>query len=576
MDYVHRRGKTYCAVIPVPADLQEVIGKRQIWRSLKTKCYSEARSASRKLLLTVDVLFQQARESMDGKLIDSMVAQYGLAEIAAQDKARLGVKVSGDPDYNEFMLRRAEVLRLSDPEATAAVFANVAEQLRRDQAKGRRILGHEAAYMMLGHYNNLGLVGGPDEVTEDEVTEVVAAFATAERHLFKVESERMQGITEDDSDYQHRLLGRWRANLPVIKDLGIPLSDFFDIYAEGWAKSHRPDRVGRKKAELKKLEGVFAECFGAVPKVKEVTAEMALEWREYYQHAYNDEREPLTNKTVDNATETMSAVYNEAIRNKGKFAETNPFRGLGLPKGVKSEKSRIFEPNELQGYVDLLTELHNSDRPELTWIPLVMAFSGMRCNEVAQLFVDDIMSKDGIDYFRVTDNKERNQRVKTEESKRNVPIHSTLVGFGLMRYAEKMRDAGHEQLFPNCKYRESVGLYYDANLSSLMNEPVNLISEDRKLRMYSLRANFRCSIEEALIAPLLDAYDRGETVEGTYSRFFDLALDNAMGHKVKGNTGDTVYRKRQLSIMNGVVQMAAYPVDFSRLKAVLTGLPCAT
>ncbi|HEY5514259.1 MAG TPA: DUF6538 domain-containing protein [Geomonas sp.] len=97
MDYVRRRGKTYCAVIPVPADLQAVIGKRQIWRSLKTKCYADARSAARKLLLAVDVLFLRLRDSMDGKLIDSMVAQYGLATIAAQDKARLGVKVSDDP-----------------------------------------------------------------------------------------------------------------------------------------------------------------------------------------------------------------------------------------------------------------------------------------------------------------------------------------------------------------------------------------------------------------------------------------------------------------------------------------------
>ncbi|HEY5514257.1 MAG TPA: hypothetical protein VIK40_11500 [Geomonas sp.] len=102
-----------------------------------------------------------------------------------------------------------------------------------------------------------------------------------------------------------------------------------------------------------------------------------------------------------------------------------------------------------------------------------------------------------------------------------------------------------------------------------MNEPVNLISEDRKLRLYSLRANFRCSVEEALLAPLLNAHDRGEIVGGSYSPFFDLALDNVMGHKVKGTTGDTVYRKRRLSIMAKVVQMAAYPVDFSRLKAAL-------
>jgi len=575
MDYVRRRGKIYHVVVPVPADLQALIGKRQIWRSLRTKCYTEAKSAARKLLLTVDVLFQRVRDSMDGKLIDSMVAQYGLSTITAQDKARLGVKVSDDPDYNDFMLNRAECLRLGDPETVGAAMAKVADMLQREEAKGRHLtFGPEAADIMLAHYNELGLVGGPDEVTADEVTEVVAAFATAERHLFKVESERMQGITEDDSAYQHRLLGRWRANLPVRKDLGLPLEELFRLYGEDWAKrGYAPARLKRKAAELKYLERVFAECFGSVPKVKEVTPETALELREYLQHEFTDDME-LTNKTVNLRLEVISAVFNFGKGHKSKFVSENPFKGLNLPEGVKSDRSRIFEPSELQAYLVMLADLHNPDLPGMTWLPLIMMFSGMRCNEVAQLFVDDVQVKDGIDFFQITGNSERNQHVKSAESVRNVPIHAALIELGLKDYVSHMKGLGHTQLFPNFKYRPAYGLYYDNNLSTRFNEPVNLISDDPKLRLYSLRANFRCSVEEALLAPILAAHDRGEFAGGSYHPYFDLALNNVMGHKVKGNTGDTVYRKRQLSIMNGVLQMAAYRVDFSRLKAVLTGLPC--
>ena len=49
MDCVFRRGKVYCAVISVPIDLHDLVGKKQIWRSLKTKTYSVARSQARKL-----------------------------------------------------------------------------------------------------------------------------------------------------------------------------------------------------------------------------------------------------------------------------------------------------------------------------------------------------------------------------------------------------------------------------------------------------------------------------------------------------------------------------------------------
>ena len=90
MDCVTRRGKVYCAVISVPVDLQASIGKKQFWRSLKTKNYSVAKSQSRKLLLAVAQLFSQIRTKMDSRLIDSMVADFGLALLQYNDEIRLG------------------------------------------------------------------------------------------------------------------------------------------------------------------------------------------------------------------------------------------------------------------------------------------------------------------------------------------------------------------------------------------------------------------------------------------------------------------------------------------------------
>ena len=65
MECVRRRGKVYCAVITVPTDLHKLIGKKQIWRSLKTKNYAVARAQARKLIGLVDQLFHRVRDSMD-------------------------------------------------------------------------------------------------------------------------------------------------------------------------------------------------------------------------------------------------------------------------------------------------------------------------------------------------------------------------------------------------------------------------------------------------------------------------------------------------------------------------------
>jgi integrase len=267
--------------------------------------------------------------------------------------------------------------------------------------------------------------------------------------------------------------------------------------------------------------------------------------------------EDLSNKTVNNYLETMSPIFNYGLKSKYKYTEGNPFKGIRLPEGVASERSRIFEHSELQEYVKMLVGLHNPKSPEMTWFPLIMMFSGMRCNEIAQLFIDDIQEKDGIYFFRITNNKERNQHVKSLTSERNVPIHSALMKLGLLEHVAKMQAAGHRQIFPNCTYRPGIGLYYDSNTSVQLNVPINLIDKGKKLRLYSLRANFRNSIEEKFVNRMIASMDGGVSSDiSGYSRYYDLALNNIMGHTIKGTIGDMVYRKRQLHVMDAVLELS--------------------
>jgi integrase len=400
-----------------------------------------------------------------------------------------------------------------------------------------------------------------------DAKEIMTALAQTAKLAYLIEKERVRGIREE-SDFQHRVITKWQADLPVRKDVGIPLSELFAKYHDDWAKDHLLARSNRKNTELKRLDRSFTECFAKVPGVKELSEEMAKEWREYIQYEFYDD--DLSNKTVNNYLETMSAVFNYGSKHKNKYTDGNPFKGIRLPEGVASERSRIFEPNELQEYMKLLAELHHQENPEMTWLPLIMMFSGMRCNEISQLFVDDLQEKDGIYFFRITEDVARNQHVKSLTSKREVPIHNTLKELGLLDYVAKMKDEGHHQIFPNCQYRPGIGLYYDANMSFQLNIPINLIDKDKKLRLYSLRANFRNSIEEKFVNRLITAMDSDVSADiGAYSRYYDLALNNILGHAIKGTVGDMVYRKRQLHIMDIVLQQAEYHFDISKLKRAL-------
>jgi hypothetical protein len=176
----------------------------------------------------------------------------------------------------------------------------------------------------------------------------------------------------------------------------------------------------------------------------------------------------------------MSAVFNHALERKRKLVEFNPFStGLRLPIGKASEQSRCFSDEELQKYIEVLAEEYNPDEPEMTWLPLIMMYSGMRCNEVAQLYSDDLQEIEGLSFFRICMNVERNQLVKSSVA-RDVPIHNTLKELGFMQYVEKMRQAGEKQLFLNCRYQASTGYYYSNNMSTRLNASINLhIAEDK-------------------------------------------------------------------------------------------------
>lgn len=85
--------------------------------------------------------------------------------------------------------------------------------------------------------------------------------------------------------------------------------------------------------------------------------------------------------------------------------------------------------------------------PGTRWAALLGLYAGARASEVGQLLLSDVETVDGVPSLLITDEGEH-QKLKTEASKRLVPLHPDLLGLGFLDHVEGLRARGDVRLFP--------------------------------------------------------------------------------------------------------------------------------
>jgi len=84
------------------------------------------------------------------------------------------------------------------------------------------------------------------------------------------------------------------------------------------------------------------------------------------------------------------------------------------------------------------------------WLPLLALFTGARLEELGQARTEDVKEVDGVPVLEISDRGE-GKSVKTESSRRRIPIHQTLLDLAFLDYVETRRRAQDERLFPGLK-----------------------------------------------------------------------------------------------------------------------------
>ena len=102
----------------------------------------------------------------------------------------------------------------------------------------------------------------------------------------------------------------------------------------------------------------------------------------------------------------------------------NPATSLQIPLKQRSDEER--SAYSLQDISNMVVNLPlDLSSPERYWIPLIGLYSGLRLNEVCQLYCDDIVSLDGFWCFDI--NGKGDKRIKNSASERVIPIHPKLI-----------------------------------------------------------------------------------------------------------------------------------------------------
>lgn len=219
-------------------------------------------------------------------------------------------------------------------------------------------------------------------------------------------------------------------------------------------------------------------------------------------HLIQTGNSPVTSKQKIGILKT---IFNAAINKE--LLESNPINYFKLPYKrpykprvgfTVDELDRIFQsPIYTQGYLPL-----GGGKLACFWLPLLALHTGARVEELAQLTASDVRFAKGLGYYlSISDLNGAGAQLKNEHSRRNIPIHASLIACGFMKHVQAQKD--QRFLFPDLKInpRGKRGGYFSYFFSGYLRRKIG-ITDTRKV-FHSFRHTFKdncrkIGIEEAI------------------------------------------------------------------------------
>lgn len=493
---IRREGGTYYARIYFPADLKNHFPGEDKKVSLRTKDEAVAKQRLYPELQKWEALFEELRarrnvtdedkavavwEHYETKLLEDAERRRAMPSAAAMEEeaARIWRRIDLGEIHSGDMV--GMINGYADLELMKRAREDDANLRRRRLAALKRHLGSgedkliEGATREFIERQRLLIDDGSGEFRELASLMIRAEIQALERTLER-DGGDYSGVPTD-SIVKPAIAKRREVAAP-----GESIMELFEIYARENPRSITADTIAQARRDI----GTFVQHVGVTCPVSRVDKKAVREWKallmlypvkatetkafegmkidRIVEHNKTVGKPVLSPRTVNRYLSSLAAFCNWLAAHG--YIESNPTEGMFLAKD-KRKKVFPFTTNQMNILFQspLFTGCESGETPRFWnkpgtvlirdhrfWVPLIMLYSGARPAEIAQLLLTDVRQEGETWIFDITetsdDSDEDIKSVKTDGSRRMVPVHSELVRLGFLAYLTDIRKAEHSRVFP--------------------------------------------------------------------------------------------------------------------------------
>ncbi len=553
---LHQRGGIWYSRILIPKDLQPAYqGKTRLSRSLGVQSHAAAKTAHAAWRASMLAEFEQRRRECNPQPVATItpelaqtIAQTVYRDLLSADEAvRM---VPGAADAALRLVHELRPVRLSNAQppqlqvtranALAPLPTAQVDALRASNARLEAFAGRSLAS------GDLGAAKPPAERVARSMGLLIDWQAPEARPILTA---TLQAIAQATQDNAKRDAG---AVIPTPSQqapmtaatsatAGRSMRDVFEEWKA--AKPRQAKAIQQGEGGLRR----FARLVGPRD-IATLTRADGIEYRKRLQAP----DEGIASKTAKKEFDWAKTLLNFATVEL-EWLPRNPWKGLTIEAQASTlrepwadDEVRVLFGTELFTAYAIPTNTSKAGLDAAYWVPLLLAYTGARLSEVCQLAVADVEDIDGVPCLHIRDIGE-GQRVKTKAGIRIVPIHSALIGLGLLDYVEALREAQAVVLFPAIvrDATNGAGAHLGTWFGAYKRE-LGFTSPGKVLH------SFRHTVRSRLVA----------------AREPESAIDLLLGHQSKGSEGARTYTHLESATLRETVEKIRYAgLDLPRVFA---------
>ena len=504
-----KRGNKWIVRKRVPDELQSIIGKREITRSLATSDLSEAKKDYHHVMVDIEQQFSNARQSLSNSKktelsiiqADSLAKRWyedTYANITDESYALVDQAdkefVKDDLDYFQSLYIDGEENDLQQNLQSTADRLLIKNgfpcSISDDDFADETLIGidkNSKGYQRLlnlirrGHINALKKQRA---ILENRASSdpFFSSSTQYQKQFYSPENE-VDLITLDELISKYLLAKDYDLTDRNYKDLQATFRIMMEIIgSDKFANQISYDDLQTVLSTLKRLPPNFRK-----PKYrsKMTLNQVADDAKKRNEQPYSP---TMINKHMARIKALMKWGNGTGIVNKDYFVSGTLF--MKRPKNLSAKDARdpftVEELNILFNQ-DIFTK-PNVNKPSFYWATLIALFHGLRMEEILQLKFDDIQREGDVSFFKIHDDGDNS--LKNANSKRSVPIHDLMWTQGFKYVVENANLRSDGRLFPDVikGKRDKHSAIFSQRYSRYLDK---IGIKRKKLSFHSFRHNFR-------------------------------------------------------------------------------------